>query len=82
MTVAIEKVGKGLSQLIRETKPGEEVILTENDLPVAKLVPLAVGTNSPKRKPGTAKFGSGKGQILYMAPDFDEPLEDFKEYME
>jgi hypothetical protein len=28
----------------------------------------------------TPKFGSAKGQI-YMSPDFDEPLEDFKDYM-
>ena len=28
------------------------------------------------------KFGSAKNDILYMAPDFDAPLEDFKEYME
>jgi hypothetical protein len=26
-------------------------------------------------------FGSGKGLITYMADDFDEPLEDFKDYM-
>jgi Protein of unknown function (DUF2281) len=26
------------------------------------------------------KFGSGKGMFI-MGPDFDEPLEDFKEYM-
>ncbi len=26
------------------------------------------------------KFGCAKGQI-YMSPDFDEPLEDFKDYM-
>lgn len=26
------------------------------------------------------KFGAAKGQI-YISPDFDEPLEDFKEYM-
>lgn len=27
-----------------------------------------------------AKFGSAKGK-LWMAEDFDEPLEDFKDYM-
>ncbi len=27
------------------------------------------------------KFGSGKG-TFEMMPDFDEPLDDFKEYME
>ncbi len=30
-----------------------------------------------KRQP---KFGCAKGQI-YMSPDFDEPLDDFKDYM-
>jgi hypothetical protein len=25
--------------------------------------------------------GALKGTLLYMAPDFDAPLEDFKEYM-
>jgi Protein of unknown function (DUF2281) len=32
---------------------------------------------SEKKKP---KFGSGKG-IFVMHDDFDEPLEDFKDYM-
>ncbi len=32
-----------------------------------------------ERKP--RQFGCMKGTVLYMAPDFDEPLEDFKEYM-
>lgn len=31
-----------------------------------------------KKKP---KFGSGKGMFV-MKPDFDEPLDDFKEYMQ
>jgi hypothetical protein len=31
-------------------------------------------------KNGKPVFGSAKGKI-HMAPDFDEPLEDFKEYM-
>jgi hypothetical protein len=37
-----------------------------------------------KHKPVVArkerKFGCGKG-FFTMAPDFDEPLEDFKDYM-
>ena len=27
------------------------------------------------------KFGAMKGLVLYMADDFDAPLEDFEEYM-
>jgi len=32
--------------------------------------------------PKAPQFGIAKGAILYMAPDFDAPLDDFKEYME
>ena len=28
------------------------------------------------------KLGLGKGLVTYIAPDFDEPLGDFAEYME
>lgn len=31
-----------------------------------------------RRKP---KYGCAKGKI-YMAPDFDDPIDDFKEYLE
>jgi hypothetical protein len=34
-------------------------------------------TKMPVRRPGTLK-----GTVKYMAPDFDAPLDDFKEYME
>jgi len=32
-------------------------------------------------KPAMRKFGIMKGGIKYMAPDFNEPLDDFKDYM-
>lgn len=35
-------------------------------------------TDAPRPKP---HFGSAKG-LITIAPDFDEPLEDFKPYME
>ena len=34
-------------------------------------------SSSPKKR---RRSGSAKGQI-WMSPDFDEPLEDFEEYM-
>ena len=37
---------------------------------------------SPEQKPIVQrKAGTMKGLVLYMADDFDEPLEDFKDYM-
>ncbi len=36
--------------------------------------------NKKASKPKTPKFGSCKG-MFEMSPDFDEPLEDFRDYM-
>jgi antitoxin (DNA-binding transcriptional repressor) of toxin-antitoxin stability system len=75
-TVTIEEASSKLSELIHDLTPGEEVIITENDHPVARLVATALPRRQPRR-PGTLK-----GTVLYMAPDFDAPLDDFEEYME
>lgn len=78
MTVTITEAKAQLSELIRQLPAGEEVVITENDQPVARLVaPIAEQTARKPRQPGTLK-----GTVLYMAPDFDAPLDDFKEYME
>lgn len=37
--------------------------------------------NKKKSPPGKAKAGSGKGMFV-IKPGFNEPLDDFKEYME
>ena len=49
---------------------GEEVIVAKENKPVVKIVAI----KPAKRTPGT-----GKG--IWMSPDFDAPLDDFKEYM-
>ncbi len=64
-----------LREIVAGLQPGEEVVLTDNGQPLAKIV-KTVRTSWP------CKAGSAKGKVLYMAPDFDAPLEDFKEYME
>jgi len=61
-----------LPQLVRETLAGAEVVIAKDNKPLVRLVPLSGGRWKP---------GSGKGQVLYMAPDFDAPLEDFEGYM-
>ena len=73
-TVSIQEAQAKL-ELIHQLMPGEEVVITENNQPVARLT--AATLIRPVRKLGTLK-----GTVLYMAPDFDAPLEDFKEYME
>ena len=58
------------SELVQKAMLGEEVIVSKENKPVVKIVPI----KPPKRKPGT-----GKG--IWIAPDFDEPLDDFRDYM-
>ena len=77
-TVTMEEAQAKLKELIHQLVPGEEVIITENEQTVAKLV-SEPAKPSPKQRPGP---GLCKGMITYMAPDFDAPLEDMKEYME
>jgi hypothetical protein len=31
-------------------------------------------------EPGFRRFGSLEGLVVYMAPDFNEPLDDFSDY--
>lgn len=76
-TVSIQEAQAGLSDLIHRLTPGDEVVITEDELPVARLVasdPLLQGPEMPK-------LASLRGTVRYMAADFDAPLEDFKEYM-
>ena len=73
-TVTLEEAQGRLRELIAKLAPGEEVIITEDQQPVAKLVAAV--------QPIERRLGTLRGTVLYMAPDFDAPLEDFKEYME
>ncbi|MFA7445647.1 MAG: DUF2281 domain-containing protein [Flavobacteriaceae bacterium] len=41
-----------------------------------------IKSSSKEEKPKKRKAGIAKGYFIKMSDDFDEPLEDFKEYME
>ncbi len=62
------------SELVQKAMLGEEIIIAKDNKAVLKLVPL----DKPK---GPRKPGSGKGQIVYIAPDFDATPEEFKDYL-
>lgn len=48
---------------------------------VSDFVDFLKTKSKEKRQIKERKFGSAQG-FFKMAPDFDEPLDDFKEYME
>lgn len=48
---------------------------------VNDFIDFLLSKKQKKEKKKIPKFGCAKGQI-YISPDFDEPLDDFKEYMQ
>ncbi len=76
-TISIEEAQAKLPDLIHRLHSGDELVITENNQPVARLVHTE---SEPPRKP--RQPGILRGSVVYMAPDFDAPLEDFRDYME
>ncbi len=72
--VSLDEAEKNLRELIRQVAVGNEIMITDQgNRPLAKLVYL--------RPPGwERKAGNAEGKV-WMAEDFDDPIEDFGEYM-
>ena len=71
--IDLEQARTRLKDLVERANRGEEIILTEEGTPVARLTPLA-------RRVAARRFGSAKG-LIHMREDFDAPLDDFRPYM-
>ena len=72
--IDLNEAKRHLVDLIDVALGGEEVVITQDDQPVLKLVRVV----APKVR---RKAGSAKG-LITMASDFDVPLEDFRAYMQ
>ena len=73
INVTIDEAQSRLRDLISGLNPEEEVVITENQQPVAKLVSQKMPSSD--RAPGFAK-----GMISIVADD-DDHLKDFSDYM-
>lgn len=73
--ITLAEASKNLPELIEAAISGEEIVITKDNQPIVKLTPVP---STKKRHP--AKAGSAKG-LITISDDFDEPLEDFKDYM-
>ncbi|MDA0839363.1 MAG: DUF2281 domain-containing protein [Planctomycetota bacterium] len=74
-SVSIEEAQERLPELLHQLNPGDELTITEDDRPLAKIV-AAKHARSERRLSGVLK-----GSVRFMADDFDAPLDDFKDYM-
>lgn len=71
--IDVNQAKQCLSELIEQTISEGGVVITKEGQPVAKLIPIP----KPKKQ---RKLGTAKG-LIKISKDFDEPLEDLKEYM-
>ena len=70
--VMLDEAKARLRDLIEAAIKGEDVFSHKIEQDAVQLVPV----KAPRRHP---QFGSARG-LVFMADDFDAPLEDFGEY--
>lgn len=70
-TVELSVAQSSLAELIAGLGPTDELVLTQNNKPIARLLPAQWGT---------PVFGRCKGMLTVISED-DDHLEDFKDYM-
>ena len=74
-TVTLAEAQSHLPALIDQLMPGEELVITQDDKPVAKLTATEAPQPSVSRR-----AGSGRGELVIVSYDEDH-LADFAEYM-
>ena len=74
-TVNLDDAKAHLREIISGLNPGEELVIVQNGQPLATLT-RACANQWP------CKAGSAEDTKHWMAPDFDAPLDEFREYME
>jgi antitoxin (DNA-binding transcriptional repressor) of toxin-antitoxin stability system len=74
-TVTLEEAQAQLPQLIERLQPGEEIVITRDQKPVATVRAM------PPTSPEAPRLGTLKGTILHIAPDFDAIPEGFEDYL-
>jgi antitoxin (DNA-binding transcriptional repressor) of toxin-antitoxin stability system len=72
-TITLEEAQAKLPEVIENLAPGEELVITRNEQPVAQLIGISAGRPYPV--PGRCQ-----GMLTIVAED-DEHLKDWEEYM-
>ena len=82
ITMNVSEFATKVEEVIANLKRDEELLLTgDQNQVVAKVVPASESaTPETAAKPKRRQLGLSNS-IAWISPDFDEPLEDFKEYM-
>jgi antitoxin (DNA-binding transcriptional repressor) of toxin-antitoxin stability system len=71
--ISIQEAETHIASVFTDVLKGEEIVVTDHDTPVLKMIPLA----RPSCRP---KFGSLKGKI-WISDDFNDTPEEFADYL-
>ncbi len=83
-TITLEEAQPKFAALLEQASRGDEITILQGTEPFARILPPATqpsAEQSPEQPQRRFEFGMAKGLIGTLPDDFDEPLEDFKEYM-
>jgi prevent-host-death family protein len=72
--IDVGQARRQFDQLLERAFRGEDVLITKDDRPLARIT----SPSTPEKK-RERQFGSVEGEI-WMSDDFDEPLDEFREY--
>ena len=75
MNISVAEAKAKFSELIERVEAGEEIVVTRDGKAVARVMPP-----EPAQQP-LPRIGALKGKI-WIADDFDAPLDEFKEFTE
>ena len=75
-TISLQEAQLQLSALLALARNGEEIILTEADKPVARLVPMLEEAPAKNGEPPAHILGLHQNGQSWMSEDFNAPLPD------
>ena len=81
MQLDISELSPQTQKLLSSIRPGEELLITAENETVAKIVRINGQNSSPNAEKSKNRRAGLSNTIVWISPDFDEPLEDFAEYM-
>lgn len=73
--LSIEQATAHIKTVFGDAMHGEEIVITDHDIPVLKVIPFE------RRLKKETTPGGAIGMISYIAEDFDETPPGFEEYM-
>lgn len=81
MQLDISELTPQTQELLSNIQPGEELLITAENQTVAKIVRVNGQVFQPNGEKPKGRRAGLSNTIAWISPDFDEPLEDFAEYM-